>query len=126
MKMLIAVAVGVLLAGQSLADVVTVLDLDFSLCLTGESMPTFGACCDDVTGTCTDGVEAGVCPWPNRFGPDLLCSELNPPCGLGLLTWDEVGDADELVSTARIPDTSPGAPLAVINGQLDGVGDVDL
>ena len=54
---------------------------DLSLCLTGTYIPVYGACCDDSTGTCTDGVEQMDCQQPLRFAPNTLCADLNPPCG---------------------------------------------
>ena len=47
----------------------------------GEYQPTYGACCDDSTGICTDNVEQLDCPAPLRFAADTLCADLEPPCG---------------------------------------------
>ena len=52
---------------------------DLSLCLLGTFYP--GACCDDLTGLCSDGAEYVDCLPPMRFTPDRLCSELEPLCG---------------------------------------------
>ncbi len=42
--------------------------------------PVFGACCDDATGTCADGVELADCA--GRFGGDgSTCGGLDPACG---------------------------------------------
>ncbi len=42
--------------------------------------PPYGACCDDLTGTCTDCVQ-GDCPPPNRFAANTTCADLTPACG---------------------------------------------
>ena len=42
--------------------------------------PRYGACCDDLTETCTDGVELRACG-PARFAVDTLCADLDPACG---------------------------------------------
>jgi hypothetical protein len=52
---------------------------DNAVCLTGEYVPSFGACCDDSTGVCNDGVEIINCT--TRFEADTLCADLDPPCG---------------------------------------------
>ncbi len=55
---------------------------DLGLCLRGAYTPTFGACCDDLTGQCGDNVELRDCQGPNlRFVAGTMCSELNPACG---------------------------------------------
>ena len=54
---------------------------DNSMCLTGQYVPTFGACCDDSTATCNDGIEMQHCAPPLRFAADTLCADLDPPCG---------------------------------------------
>ena len=54
---------------------------DNSFCLTGEYIPTYGACCEDSTATCTDGVEKLDCPPPLRFTANTLCADLDPACG---------------------------------------------
>ncbi|MEP0846734.1 MAG: hypothetical protein HRF50_07930 [Phycisphaerae bacterium] len=55
---------------------------DLAYCLTGAYVPTFGACCDDSTGICTDNVELINCIGPGlRFAANTLCEELTPPCG---------------------------------------------
>ncbi len=41
--------------------------------------PVFGACCDDSTAGCADGVELQDCA--GRFAADTLCSALDPACG---------------------------------------------
>lgn len=58
-----------------------VLDFDLGVCLTGTYVPAFGACCDDFTGVCTDGVEIINCEPPLRFTVDTLCNDIAPPCG---------------------------------------------
>jgi hypothetical protein len=52
---------------------------DRAFCLTPSAEP--GACCDDSTGICEDGIEAQDCPPPLRFAPGTLCIDLEPPCG---------------------------------------------
>jgi len=52
---------------------------DLSYCLDGGYEPRFGACCDDVTGTCQDGAEIAYCT--GRFVEGTLCENLDPPCG---------------------------------------------
>ncbi len=54
---------------------------DNAVCLTGEYVPSFGACCDDSTGVCSNGVEMLDCAPPLRFAADTLCADLDPPCG---------------------------------------------
>ena len=54
---------------------------DLAVCLTGEYVPRWGACCDDSTGICVDDVEQQDCPPPMRFTADTLCDDLDPPCG---------------------------------------------
>jgi len=55
---------------------------DRALCLTGQYVPEFGACCDDFSGSCTDNVEIINCPSPLRFQANTLCADLQPPCGI--------------------------------------------
>ena len=59
----------------------TPLTYDMSFCFEGAYVPTYGACCDDYTGICTDNVEMLDCPPPLRFAADTLCDDLVPPCG---------------------------------------------
>jgi hypothetical protein len=54
---------------------------DYVATMSCEPWEVRGACCDDVTGACTDNVIYQDCPAPNRFTMDELCSEINPPCG---------------------------------------------
>jgi hypothetical protein len=69
-----------------------VWDQDCAFCLTGEYIPTYGACCDDATGICNDGVEILDCPEPLRFAAlPTTCATLDPPCGVGACC-DDVGD----------------------------------
>ncbi len=57
-------------------------DFDLSLCLTGQYVPTFGACCDDSTGVCQENVELIDCMGPTqRFIENGTCADFNPPCG---------------------------------------------
>ncbi len=43
--------------------------------------PSIGACCDPLTGICTDEVEAADCLAPLEFSPGILCHDLEPACG---------------------------------------------
>lgn len=52
----------------------------YQLDVTGNSEPV-GACCDDATGICVDGVAQANCN--GRFAADTLCADLDPPCGSG-------------------------------------------
>ncbi|MCH8252045.1 MAG: hypothetical protein IID36_06295, partial [Planctomycetes bacterium] len=54
---------------------------DLSFCLTGEAGGVFGACCDEATGMCTDGVEISDCTaLDERFVVDATCESIDPPC----------------------------------------------
>ncbi len=55
---------------------------DNAICLTGEYVQEFGACCDDYDGTCVDNVEIVDCPAPLRFAANTLCADLEPACGI--------------------------------------------
>lgn len=52
---------------------------DLSYCLDSAYEPAFGACCDDLTGTCQDGIEIAYCT--GRFVAGAPCGSLSPPCG---------------------------------------------
>ncbi len=57
-------------------------DIDLSLCLTGMIVEEFGACCNELTGACTDNVSSFVCVEENElFVVDTLCADLVPECG---------------------------------------------
>ncbi len=45
------------------------------------SSAVVGACCDDSTGTCQDGVAVQNCT--GRWSANTLCANLDPPCGSG-------------------------------------------
>ena len=49
----------------------------------GNCEPIYGACCDEVTALCLDGIAQPDCIL--RFVPDTPCSEIDPPCGARLL-----------------------------------------
>ncbi|MEE9555233.1 MAG: GEVED domain-containing protein [candidate division Zixibacteria bacterium] len=53
-----------------------------------EYVPVYGACCDDETGLCDDGVEAIDCVEPARFAANTLCADLDPLCGFVPECWD--------------------------------------
>ena len=57
---------------------------DQGMCLTGTYEQSFGACCDDETGTCDDDIEALNCPHPLRHVENTFCIDLDPPCGQAL------------------------------------------
>jgi hypothetical protein len=60
-------------------------DIDLSVCLNGIVGGVFGACCNDVEGTCSDGVEISECVGEDvRFLPEGTCADLDPPCGVVL------------------------------------------
>jgi len=67
---------------------------DRGVCLTGEYIPEFGACCDATTGVCTDGVEIVDCQgFGMQFSANTMCAELDPPCGnFGACCDDSTGD----------------------------------
>ncbi|MFH1747847.1 MAG: hypothetical protein ABIG44_12500 [Planctomycetota bacterium] len=47
-------------------------------------LPPPGACCNDATGECVDDALEVDCVGPNmRFGANMFCVDLNPPCGNG-------------------------------------------
>ena len=91
---------------------------DNSFCLTGEYIPTYGACCDDSTATCTDGVEKLECPPPLRFTANTLCADLDPACGdittcqHSIVLTDDYGDGwnggtvDVLVNSVVVLDNA--------------------
>jgi len=55
---------------------------DLSLCLLGTPGGVSGACCNEVTATCTDNIAMNNCiAATQRFAPNTLCGDLNPPCG---------------------------------------------
>ncbi|MFH1747343.1 MAG: GEVED domain-containing protein [Planctomycetota bacterium] len=64
--------------------------------IVGEYVPTYGSCCDDATGLCTDNVEQLDCMAPLRFAADTLCADLTPPCGepLGACCFPDQSCAD--------------------------------
>ncbi len=57
----------------------TVEHLDLALCLATDGVPIYGACCDDLPGTCSDNVLAADCA--GRFLAGGACGDLTPPCG---------------------------------------------
>ncbi len=55
---------------------------DLSLCLIGPEGGISGACCDDSTSSCADGVDIAACAAAGlRFAPGQTCASLDPPCG---------------------------------------------
>ena len=63
---------------------------DLSLCLIGSADPIYGACCDDSTGVCADGVEIADCT--SRFAANTSCFDLAPLCGnAGACCNDDTG-----------------------------------
>jgi hypothetical protein len=63
-----------------------------------------GPCCDDATGDCEDGVESSTCT--DRFAPDTLCADLDPPCGheTGACCDDATGDCRDAVESSTCTD----------------------
>ncbi len=57
----------------------TNIPADVALCLTPGTSP--GACCDHVTGQCTNVANASDCAIANGFYPGVTCAELSPACG---------------------------------------------
>ncbi|HWL91951.1 MAG TPA: hypothetical protein VNT79_00305 [Phycisphaerae bacterium] len=59
-------------------------DRDFAFCLEGQVGGIFGACCEESTGFCEDEkIEIVQCLGEDeRFTPNALCDQLNPPCGI--------------------------------------------
>ena len=54
---------------------------DLSFCVGGDLGGVFGACCDQSTGGCADGVEIQDCAGTGQsFNADTLCADLSPPC----------------------------------------------
>jgi hypothetical protein len=65
--------------------------IDLSVCLQGQFGGVFGACCDDATSQCVNNIEIDNCMGATqRFEPNALCGQLNPPCGvvLGACCYD--------------------------------------
>lgn len=62
------------------------VDFDLNVCLQGAEGGVFGACCDDVAGTCTDPeVPITDCLEPTqRFLPNATCDDFDPACGVVL------------------------------------------
>ena len=57
-------------------------DFDLALCMAGPQGGVAGACCDDATAQCSDGVDISQCTSPSlRFSAETACSELDPACG---------------------------------------------
>ncbi|MCP4580696.1 MAG: T9SS type A sorting domain-containing protein [candidate division Zixibacteria bacterium] len=57
------------------------IDSDLSLCLTGDPIDRYGACCDDITGYCIDDILMEDCPPPLRWAYNAACFDLVPECG---------------------------------------------
>jgi len=56
-------------------------DFDLSLCLTGEYIDLYGACCVDEGPACEDCVLMSECT--DRYAVETLCEDMWPPCGEG-------------------------------------------
>jgi hypothetical protein len=63
--------------GDDFATLLCDQDNDMAYCLGGNE--AFGACCDDFTGTCEDGISNLECD--GRFVPDTACADIAPACG---------------------------------------------
>jgi len=55
---------------------------NLAFCLTGTG-ELLGACCDPINGSCVDNVPAAACQAPRLFYANTLCSQIQPPCGMG-------------------------------------------
>ncbi len=63
----------------------------------------FGACCDDLSGTCEEGIDHSVClSGGGRFGGDeSTCATIDPPCVVsGACCDDSTGTCNDLVTQA--------------------------
>jgi hypothetical protein len=57
------------------------VQLTANLVVCGDSV-WYGACCERASGLCSDAVESLGCATPDLdFYPDVICTELDPPCG---------------------------------------------
>ncbi|MDD5064570.1 MAG: hypothetical protein PHQ35_07435 [Phycisphaerae bacterium] len=74
---------------------------------------TTGACCDDTTGICQDGVEQSACT--GRFSADTLCADLIPPCG---------GYAGDDCSNATVIPSLPYSVTGVTTGANDDYDEI--
>ncbi|UCC30105.1 MAG: hypothetical protein JSU86_18145, partial [Phycisphaerales bacterium] len=56
-----------------------------------------GACCDDSTGICQDGIAPADCQKPARFAAGILCADLVPACSepRGACCDDSTGDCND-------------------------------
>ncbi|MFH1746275.1 MAG: dockerin type I domain-containing protein, partial [Planctomycetota bacterium] len=76
---------------------------NLNLCLTGEPVEVYGACCDDATGICTDNVLMQACVGPTmRFAAlPVTCATLTPPCGeaVGACCFEDYFDCVVVTST---------------------------
>ncbi len=81
---------------------------DLSLCLGGQYVPVFGACCDDATGDCAENVEVIDCLGPlQRFVEGGTCADLDPPCGTVIgACCHEDGTCEEVVEAACVGDAT--------------------
>ncbi|MCB9853815.1 MAG: proprotein convertase P-domain-containing protein [Phycisphaerales bacterium] len=61
----------------------TQVNWDLSICMASSNPnPPTGACCDDNTGTCTEGEFIFSCTGTSqRFAADMTCANVTPPCG---------------------------------------------
>lgn len=56
---------------------------DLSFCLLGSAGGVFGACCDEPTAVCLDGVEITACLDQDQlFAVNQDCDDFDPPCGV--------------------------------------------
>ena len=76
---------------------------DNALCLTGNYVEILGACCNDSTGVCTDGVAMIDCCAPGlRFSANTLCQNMVPPCEQVLFP-DECATAAPIGNVTNLP-----------------------
>jgi len=65
---------------------------NLAFCIAGEYVPTFGACCDEPSATCSENVELINCLGSDkRFIENGTCDQFDPPCGqvLGACCYDD-------------------------------------
>lgn len=93
----------------------TPTNYDLSLCLTGDPVDRYGACCDDATGVCNNNILLQDCPVGSRWEYNTLCDDLDPPCGgrLGACCDDAAGECAD-----NTPQMACQPPLRWAEGTL--------
>jgi hypothetical protein len=100
---------GDLLSYQYDVNVGTMTNLmdDLAFCLTGEG-ELLGACCDPFNGNCVDNVPAAACQSPSIFYANMLCSQIQPPCGVGACCDPVTGECTQTTYAACQGNWIPG------------------